>query len=1173
MVHAMKVRVACPNTTCGKSYEVEPSQLGSTAECKKCGQKFTLEATKDTAAGGVVETRPQATPADPPPSLPADAPQKLGRFEIRSSLGAGGFGAVYRAYDPVLEREVALKVPRAAVLEKPEARARFLREPKAAARLQHPHIVPVFDAGTDGENFYIASAFIAGQTLQALIATDRPDLRQSAQIVHDIAEALHYAHGKGIVHRDVKPANIMIDADGQALLMDFGIAHVEESQEQLTHDGSIIGTPTYMAPEQADRSFGDVGPHSDQYALGVVLYELLCGDTPFTGPPNIVIYNLVNQEPTPPRAINAQLPRDLETICLKAMAKRPTDRYADCGVMADDLRRFLADEPIIARRMGPLERLGRWCRKNPVLSATALAASLCFLLTVILLLAYLTSSRAHLQELARRQQAELQRVQLQSDLSIAQLRLNHAESQLENAATIIDAEEAKREVVEAQRRVATVQARLASVDKQKAEASQRRLADTNALLQSKLEKAQRLAHPATPPIEPDLIVIRKNSPLNPLATVRSPATIPGVLSWTIETVGSHSGIVDIAYSPDDKQLAALSYGGVIRLWDAATRTLTRVLVGGEGNEHQLDWSPDGRLLAVGGGYKCHIWDTQTGRLIRTLPCKDKVTVAKWSPDGILLACGSQIWDARVGEFKLTLPTDGIERTPVSWSPDAAAIAFGDSSKTLRIFDFEAKRVTKEYELPDGQLHDIAWSPTGGMLAAAHGRKLSLWQLKHDERFAEFTHKLSNSPFGSIAWHRSGQRLFAVEVALGGRIWDLKSKRVVWSSDNSGSPIGTWSHDGKQVTLVSDDDIRTWDLTNGRDHPFPSKQCSVAVVTQVEISPDGHRLAKQVGASLRIASLKSSPETVAFSYGGDIFALRAFAWSPDSLTLAVALTDGRLQLFDMSTSPFSSKAGWQTNLNPLWHLAWSPDGKELAGSGTDSTLIWSSTNGKVIRSLPNGGPVAWSPDGKCIISRDKVWDTREGAKLHQLAASLPPSLLTSGHVSWSPDSGTIAMLVSDGVALFDRTSGHLVQTWKPGNGPTRLAWNSGQDRLFALACNNVTSLRLESSVSETLYTMPLHNQGFSEQSGVVASYNVYMHTSTALWELETGRPLGLWLSLPDDQDLFVSADGHFKGNPRIESLIRYVVQTKEGQQTLTCSQFEATYGWQNDPGRVRLGVRE
>ena len=259
----MTVRVYCSNPKCRKRYRVEEAQLGRAAVCKQCGREFVLSAAeRDTPAPG--EQSETIRPSSR--ATIGDVPKKIGRFEIKSRLGVGAFGAVYRAYDPVLEREVALKIPRAAALEKPEARARFLREPKAAAQLRHPHIVPVFDAGTDGDHYYIASAYIEGRTLEALIDQDRPDFRRTAEIVRDLAGALDYAHRTGVIHRDVKPANIMTDANGEVLLTDFGLARLEESEEKLTQDGSVMGTPAYLAPEQASQEFGEVGPAADNIA-------------------------------------------------------------------------------------------------------------------------------------------------------------------------------------------------------------------------------------------------------------------------------------------------------------------------------------------------------------------------------------------------------------------------------------------------------------------------------------------------------------------------------------------------------------------------------------------------------------------------------------------------------------------------------------------------------------------------------------------------------------------------------------------------------------------------------------------------------------------------------------------------------------------------------------------
>ena len=268
----------------------------------------------------------------------------LGRFRVLSILGEGEHATVYRAYDPILERAVALKVPRQVVLKTAKVLDRFLGEAKALARLRHPRIVSVYEAGCAGGRHYIAMALIEGHSLAEQMLERPIALDRAAEIVAELAEALAYAHTQGIVHRDVKPANIRVDDHGAVFLMDFGIAYRPDSGEVALAPGVILGTPAYLAPEQAEGGQTNVLPASDQYSLGVVLYELLCGRPPFCGPPSYVLFHAIHQAPPSPRTVAPRVPRSLAAICLKALAKRPNRRYSDCQHLADDLRRWLRGE-------------------------------------------------------------------------------------------------------------------------------------------------------------------------------------------------------------------------------------------------------------------------------------------------------------------------------------------------------------------------------------------------------------------------------------------------------------------------------------------------------------------------------------------------------------------------------------------------------------------------------------------------------------------------------------------------------------------------------------------------------------------------------------------------------------------------------------------------------------
>lgn len=291
-----------------------------------------------------------AEPVQDTPSGSLELPCRLGGYELLEELGRGGMGVVYRARQLGLDREVAVKMILRGQLASPVDRERFRAEAEAAARLDHPHIVPVYEVGESAGRPFFSMKYVAGRTLSQLLAEHPLPAREAARILAAVSRAIHFAHQNGVLHRDLKPSNILIDPDGVPHITDFGLAKRITEPVSLTKSGAILGTPSYMAPEQAAGARGEVGPASDVYSLGAVLYHTLTGRPPFqAASPVDTVLLVLEQDPVPPRVINPKADRDLEMIALRCLQKPADLRYASAAALADDLEAYLHDEPIAAR--------------------------------------------------------------------------------------------------------------------------------------------------------------------------------------------------------------------------------------------------------------------------------------------------------------------------------------------------------------------------------------------------------------------------------------------------------------------------------------------------------------------------------------------------------------------------------------------------------------------------------------------------------------------------------------------------------------------------------------------------------------------------------------------------------------------------------------------------------
>jgi WD40 repeat protein/tRNA A-37 threonylcarbamoyl transferase component Bud32 len=1061
---------------------------------------------------GLTLTALRGDRAAEPPGAAADLPAVPG-YELLGELGRGAMGVVYKARQTKLKRLAALKMILAGPHASSSELARFRREAEAIARLQHPNIVQIYEVGEqDGRPFFSLEYVDGGSLAQQLSGTPWP-ARRAAELVRTLARAMHAAHAQGVVHRDLKPANVLLTRDGQPKITDFGLAKQLDESVAQTQSGAIVGTPSYMAPEQAGGKGGPVGPAADVYALGAILYELVTGRPPFRAEtPLDTVLQLLSEEPVPPRRLQPKLPRDLETICLKALAKEPGRRYASAEALADDLHRFMDDRPIRARPVGRAERLWRWCRRNPALAAAtglALAAAVTAVVVSVSFGIYQTQAAEDLRTALR--EAETER-----DRAASRLAENYQDRGLVACTKDGDAALGLLWMCRALEMVPARDTALREEIQTQWEGWQTEVPPLKEIFPHQGQVTAVAFRPDGKAVLTGSGGIIDNNPFKPWGEARLWSVVTG---QELTPPLRHQGeVMAVAFSPDGQSVLTGSQDGTARLWSAATgKELTPPL------RHQdivraVAFRPDGKAVLTGSGYvktgEARLWSAATGQeLIPPMRHQGPVCAVAFSPDGKTVLTDSRgfLNGKHWGEARLWSVASGKELTPpmrhgglvqaVAFSPDGKGVITGgggfinnNPDKPWGEARLWSSATGKELTPPlrhQGPVSAVAFSPDSKAVLTGSWKEARLWSAASGQaltpplRHQSAVYAVAFSPDGQAVLTGSGDR-------RGGeaRLWSAATGQALTPPLRHHGPVSAvaFSPDGQAVLTGSyDKTARLWSVARNQALTPPLRH--QGVVSAVAFSPDGKAvLTGSEDQTVRLWSVATGKElTPPMRHRG---AVRAVAFSPEGKSvLTGSLNEARL---------WSATTG-KARTPPLRHqgivraVVFSPDGQAvLTGSSERWARLWWAVSGKELTPLlAHQGwvnAVALSPDGKVVLtgSGGPSGKGRGEARLWSAASgkALTPPLDHQGRVSavaFSPDGQ--AVLTGSGDAFGTAGEARL---WSAATGkeltlPMRhqaevLAVAFSPDGKKVLTGSRDGTARMWSSATGKELTPPMHHQG-------------------------------------------------------------------------------------------------
>jgi eukaryotic-like serine/threonine-protein kinase len=995
-----------------------------------------------TATGVGVATYP-----DQPPFPPAHRPAPtIAGYEIEGELGRGAMGVVYRARQVRLNRPCALKVILGGAHSDPVAAVRFLAEAQAVAKLQHSHIVQIHHIGeADGLPFFELE-YVEGGSLDQRLDGTPWTARRAATLIEALARGISEAHRLGMIHRDLKPSNILIAADGTPKVADFGLAKSLDAGAGLTATESILGTPSYMAPEQAEGKARQVGPLADVYALGAILYELLVGRPPFRGTTVLeTLEQVKTAEPVPPSRLLPGVPRDAETIALKCLQKDPAKRYASAEALAEDLRRFLEDRPIRARRASSTEWLLRWGRRNK------LVAGLLASLVVTLVAGFVVSTT--------------QWIRADADAARAD---RHAAREAELRADM---------------------------------ARDLYTSDMFAIQQAwetgNVEQMEKLLRRHIPePGQTDwrgfewhVFQRRYEKAGNPV----------------IRTLPLRGAVWDLAATPDGQTVAALTFDqekdrAQVTLWDAATGWVPRTFDGPQGGRkgtfiRSLALSPDGRVFATRSQFDqegregpfINLQDAATGEIRKSLEYPEEDTADNpgmaFSHDGKMLVSGHtnrtiRLWDLETRQARTIEDPDGqtYDMRGVAISNDGNWIASACTDKKVRLWDVRVGRVADTFpRFGEGIVSTVAFSPDGRYLAAGGWDGAGLWDLttRKARELRGQSHAVARSvafsPDGSVLAVTSNNTVKLWEVQTGNgwatlkghsnmvfeaaflergrtlasagldqtvRLWDLThagGEPEILTANGGSSQSGlVFSMNGRALASASGSTVTSWDVDTGREHPpleAPAK--APPGIFGIAISHDGRTLAAACHETNE--AILWNLETRGIRHRIAHHGVASVAFSPKEAILATGTLGiaGTLKLWDADTGkPLPTLKGRPLNTD-CW-MAFSADGRTLASGGLRGTVrLWDVDTGRNLAVLrghtANVPTVKFSRDGRTLASGSwdgtvRIWDVADVDRPSFRRALVGHAALVWS-VAFSPDGTTLASAAADGtVKLWDPATG-------------------------------------------------------------------------------------------------------------------------------------------------------